>query len=562
MPSLNSSSIPAFILTLLLAKGAWAQVDSVSSPKAVSNLMYDLVIAKGVESAISTYRDLKKEKAGEYDLSENQLNLLGYRLLNEDRYEEANSIFRFNTQLFPESINVWDSLAEGFLKSGKRDSAIVYYQKELNMLESVESLTQQQVFLKNNAETNLYIARNFDNYTDATLNFASFYGGVPAGKWDMQHAVKFKEQSGISVSYQGTNLYQSPVPGNLEETVNGKQPADIIAGFIAGDTRRLIEQGLLLDISNLWDQEGWNKTFPAPFKQMATYKGKQYYVPLAYQWNPVWYRKDIFDKHGLTPPKTWKALLQLCDRLNELGYTPFTIGVQSWPPPTARWFTTFNLRLNGPEFHQQVMRGEVPYTDKRIKNVFKHWRELFRLGAFADSSYKNNYQDGIRDITTGKAVMYNLGEWIFESLDEQQGAKLDFFAFPVMNPEVTPAEIVLAYGAYIRAGSSNPENAEEMLKWLAHESSQSGNAKTNDRIVANSNVDSSLYSDVQKRITHYVNDTKVLIPLFEMNTHPEFARKALAIFQEFWKNPEDISAAIAKLEQARQEVFMTTGSSR
>lgn len=541
-----------FFFLGLLVTTAIAQ----SQKQPVNDLLYQVIDSEGVAAAVAKYRALKKQGSGRYDLSQGQLNTLGYRLLNEGRNEAAVAIFKLNAKTYPNSINVWDSLGEGYFAVGDKKLAIRQYKKVLKMLESDTTLTPPaKNFFRNNAQTKLFNIEHFDPSSEADLRYVSFYGGVPAGKWDMQNIADFKDRERIKLSYSGNNLYRSPVPGNIEQTITGANAADVSTSFVGGDYRRFIERGVIADISDLWKEQEWDEVFPASFKRLATYKGKQYFIPMAYQWNPVWYRKDIFDKHGLTPPENWLELLDLCKQLNELGYTPFSIAVQQWPPPVARWFTTLNLRLNGPEFHEQVMRGEVSYTSERIRNVFNHWRELFLHDAFADSSYKNNYQTGIRDLVSGKAVMYNLGEWIFESLDEEQGLKLDFFPFPVINPDVTPAEIVHVYGAFMRADNSNSETLEALLKWLASTESQQSNVEVNNRIVAGMDVDQSLYTDVQKRIINHINNTEVLVPLLEMNTHPEFARKALSIFQEYWEQPDHIDETIQKLEDARMEVF-------
>lgn len=545
-----------FILFFGISTGkAVAQTQSEKQP--VGELLYQIIQSEGTDAAIAQYKELRAEGSSRYDLGENRLNQFGYRLLNENNVEAAVAIFKLNAEMHPESINVWDSLAEGYFNLGEKKKAEEYYQKELEMIESDTSLAPPvRNFYRYNAQTQLTILQNFDPPGATDFHYASFFGGPPAGQWDMQNIAEFKEREGIKLSYNPNNLYQSPVPGNVEQTLTGPYPADVGTGFVMGDYRRFIERGLLDDISDLWEEENWDEVFPTPFKKMATHNGKQYFVPMAYQWNPIWYRKDIFEEHGLTPPETWDELLELCGRLNELGYTPFTIGVQNWPPPVARWFTTFNLRLNGPEFHEQVMRGEVPYTDERIRNVFIHWRELFRQNAFANDSYDNTYASALQDLNSGKAVMYNLGEWLFESPPIQQiSAKLDFFSFPKINPDVTRAEIVHSYGAYITTNNSDLETSKELLKWLASAESQQSNSEANSRIVANMKVDPDIYSDVQKRIIQHINDTEVLVPLFEMNTHPEFAQKALTVFQEFWQNPEDIDSALNKLEEARQKVF-------
>lgn len=526
-----------------------------ASKGSVGELLYQIIETQGIEASVQKYRELKKQEPSEYDVSESALNALGYRLLQEDNAESAVAIFKLNSENHPGSINVWDSLAEGYFALGEKEQAEEYYQKVLTMLESDTTLSPSvQNFYRNNAEMQLFNVRNFDSPSSAEFHYASFYGGVPASRWDMQNLSAFKQQTEINLSYSGNNLYRSPVPNNIETVFEGTYPADVVHSFVGGDNRRFIEKGKIRDISSLWEKYGWEEVFPEAFKQMATVDGRQYFVPMAYQWNPIWYRKDIFEKHGLNPPETWEELLTLCTRLDELGYIPFTVSVEQWPPPLVRWFTIINLRLNGPDFHEQLMEGRIAYTDDRVRDVFEYWRELFEFKAFADSSHKNTYQTGIQEITSGKAVMYNLGEWIFESLDEEQSGKLDFFPFPKLNPEVAPAEIVHVYGAFITANSESSQNSEELLAWLAGVKSQQSNAEVNKRIVAHSEVDTLLYSDIQRRIVEQLATAEVLVPLFEVNTHPHFATAAFSILQEFWET-RDINRAVNKLEAARTKVF-------
>ena len=47
--------------------------------------------------------------------------------------------FRLNAERFPESGNVWDSLAEGYLRAGDRGKARQYYEKSLEIDPSNEN---------------------------------------------------------------------------------------------------------------------------------------------------------------------------------------------------------------------------------------------------------------------------------------------------------------------------------------------------------------------------------------------------------------------------------------
>ena len=62
-----------------------------------------------------------------------RMNRLGYSLLTANRLKEAIEIFRINVTAFPESFNVYDSLGEGYMKSGQKELAIQNYEKSLQL---------------------------------------------------------------------------------------------------------------------------------------------------------------------------------------------------------------------------------------------------------------------------------------------------------------------------------------------------------------------------------------------------------------------------------------------
>ena len=88
---------------------------------------------KGVDTALNHYQDLKKKysEKGAYDFSERALNDFGYEVLGKKDTAAAIRVFTLNAQVFPKSPNVWDSLAEAYLKSGDSKMAKRYYEKSL-----------------------------------------------------------------------------------------------------------------------------------------------------------------------------------------------------------------------------------------------------------------------------------------------------------------------------------------------------------------------------------------------------------------------------------------------
>ena len=78
-----------------------------------------------------TATDLRK-KADEI-ATESQRNQLGYQYLGAGQVDLAIATFQKNTKAFPNSWNVWDSLAEGYAVKGDKKAAIENYTKALSM---------------------------------------------------------------------------------------------------------------------------------------------------------------------------------------------------------------------------------------------------------------------------------------------------------------------------------------------------------------------------------------------------------------------------------------------
>jgi len=88
---------------------------------------------RGFERAIEVYNELK-EKNRNFRPSETDLNDWAYRMLNGGgKKKEALEIFKLNVFLYPNSANVYDSLAEAFEANGRRDLAIKNYKRSLEL---------------------------------------------------------------------------------------------------------------------------------------------------------------------------------------------------------------------------------------------------------------------------------------------------------------------------------------------------------------------------------------------------------------------------------------------
>ncbi|HWN07881.1 MAG TPA: alpha/beta hydrolase-fold protein [Pyrinomonadaceae bacterium] len=86
-------------------------------------------IAGGLKGADEHYRKLSEKFRYEIQVPEAMVNILGYQALGGGRTDEAIAIFKRNVERYPESANVYDSLAEAYETTGKLELAAPLYEK-------------------------------------------------------------------------------------------------------------------------------------------------------------------------------------------------------------------------------------------------------------------------------------------------------------------------------------------------------------------------------------------------------------------------------------------------
>lgn len=91
----------------------------------------------GVEAALSMYEKMPEDK--EYHGVQEPLNVLGYRLMNNDNdAKAAAAIFKAQIEEHPNEPNPYDSYADAMIEMGNEDEAIKHLNKSIEMLKRAE----------------------------------------------------------------------------------------------------------------------------------------------------------------------------------------------------------------------------------------------------------------------------------------------------------------------------------------------------------------------------------------------------------------------------------------
>ncbi|HNR55021.1 MAG TPA: serine hydrolase [Flavobacteriales bacterium] len=86
---------------------------------------------EGRDPACTFFRQHRNDPA--YSLDGAAVNMLGYQLMGRGRLEDAICVFQMNVEAFPEVGDPYDSLAEAYMKQGRRELAIANYQRSLEL---------------------------------------------------------------------------------------------------------------------------------------------------------------------------------------------------------------------------------------------------------------------------------------------------------------------------------------------------------------------------------------------------------------------------------------------
>jgi ABC-type glycerol-3-phosphate transport system substrate-binding protein len=327
--------------------------------------------------------------------------------------------------------------------------------------------------------------------------------------------------------------------------------ADVLTWFAGNRARFFIDKGLIAPISDMWVENGFDEAYAPGFNALATVGEDQYFMPTDYYWWAVYYSKSAFAEAGIEKePETWDELLATCDTLNEAGYAPFTIGTRyRWT--AAAWFDYLNMRINGPQFHLDLMLLKESYTDERVVAVFEAWNQLFEHNCFIEDPAAYSWQEALDFMIQGEAAMYLMGGFILDSYPDELEEDLDFFRFPIINPEVLIGEDAPTDGFFISANARNLEGGKDFLAFLGSQEIQQLRFEELGRLPTRVDVDLSAAPAHTQKGVNLILTADFIVQFYDRDTTPPMADAGMNGFMAFWDNPGDITSILEDLEAER-----------
>lgn len=170
-------------------------------------------------------------------------------------------------------------------------------------------------------------------------------------------------------------------------------------------------------------------------KSTMTLKGKVYAIP----WNMVpeglFYNKKIFSDLKLNLPTNWDEFLAACDTVKKNNIIPLSSGFKDdWV--LIRFVNAAYPSIvygRNPKFDEQLIAGQVKFSDKNSLEVYQKLRTLVDKGYFDKSPLSTSYDQANNIFAQGKAAMYIQGSWALTQLQSGGNIDIGFMPLPVNN---------------------------------------------------------------------------------------------------------------------------------
>jgi multiple sugar transport system substrate-binding protein len=249
----------------------------------------------------------------------------------------------------------------------------------------------------------------------------------------------------------------------LTSTAAGKGLPDVIMSeYTYGP--QFAEYGSFQPINKWVPKSLYDAFFPEYSLKWTSLDGQIYGTPQDSGAIVMLYRKDIFEKYGLTVPTTWQEFAQDAEKLHsENPDIAFTTIPNNW----VIWPVGMVWQAGGRMFDYANGKWYVDFTNPTAMKVFDYWNNLLQEGAVKFDTWWT--ADWYKEIDQGKLAVIISGAWSPEwvSLNSPStSGKWRVALLPQWDPNNPHNGEMGGSGFYVSSQSKYPEAAALFVLWL------------------------------------------------------------------------------------------------
>ncbi|MFD7771266.1 ABC transporter substrate-binding protein [Streptomyces sp. NPDC059787] len=376
----------------------------------------------------------------------------------------------------------------------------------------------------------------------------------------------FTEKTGAKTAFVSTGDNVSTVVGSK---IEGGNAPDVVMVPQVGVLKQFAEKGWLkpLDEKVRSTVDG---NFAEVWRNYGSVDGTLYglYFKAAHK-STVWYSPEALEQAGVTPPKTYDAMLENGRTISDSGLAAFSVaGQDGWT--LTDWFENVYLSQAGPEKYDALAAHKLRWTDPTVVEALTTLGKLFKdeqlVAGGRKQALNTDFPGSVEKVFGPKAeaAMVYEGDFVAGVAKDQFGRTIgtdaNFFPFPPVGDGKAP---VVSGGdaAVVLKDGKNSEAGMALLEYLATPEAAAVWAEAGGFLSPNKKLDLSSYGDDVTRAT-----AESLIEAgdsvrFDMSDQAPAAFGGTKgtgewkILQDFLRDPADPAKTAAELEGAAAKAY-------
>jgi raffinose/stachyose/melibiose transport system substrate-binding protein len=314
---------------------------------------------------------------------------------------------------------------------------------------------------------------------------------------------EWNKKNGDRVHVTGASVDGETYKTKQTIELTSSNPPDIFYSWEGGRAGEIIKNGFSADLSGYYDKFGWHKSLNSAGVTLATFNGKQYFVPTELGASVVWYRKDLHDKLGLTVPKTWDEMMANAAKAKAAGIAPFMLSNQKKWPAQFMW-SAMMVNKYGLDAYEGLIGDKIPWTDPRAVDITAMMKKLADDGMFEANFNSIDFAPAQVPWAQGKCLYWYKGSFILGSFRGDQAqcctVPTDWFPFPAMSDKKPVMSIYDEDTVMIHAASKNKDAAAEFVNWMVSPEASAQKLVIDKPYASNSSTDLSKLSEMEQRL--------------------------------------------------------------
>lgn len=270
-------------------------------------------------------------------------------------------------------------------------------------------------------------------------------------------AAEYERQFGTKVVIDSV-----PLDGaftKVTTSLRGGTPYDIATFAFVGHVLILASEGHLMPLNELTDKYKWGPKILFPID------GKVFWYPYDYNLAWIYYRKDLYEKNGLSVPNTWGGFLKNAQTLNGDGragalYPIGSNGASNWLSPGFMW-------AEGVELFDDKWNIVFDSADigPRVTGFLDFFGELYKT--MPPGTSQASFGEVLSNFTSDKVAHSAYAGRMIETLERNAPQLADKYGImPYMDSAGKHQAVNHGYDGWVVLKTPNSDESMKFMKWF------------------------------------------------------------------------------------------------